>query len=291
MFPEFVLHQRGNAAIWVDRNVADQAFIDRLADVDEMIADAGCQIIKDQTKTKVGRLTVPISGKRRSLYVKRFNSFSIRHKLVSAFMQSGAVRSLRGAALLREAHIPTIVPVAAVENRRRGALSKSFFLSEEIAGAKTVDAYWREELAILTGGQAFTLRRQFLARLAALFHSMHDRGIYHNDLKDANILVIGRQAGKTPQLCLLDLEGVRHYARLSAGRKIKNLVQINRTLGRYLRQAEKLFFLKCYLGALFTDVSARRGLIRKVMKESRRVDEWRAKIASVRTREIMGGHG
>ena len=48
-------------------------------------------------------------------------------------------------------------------------------------------------------------------------------------------------------MVLLDLEGVRQYRALSESRRIKNLVQLNRTLGRYLRNVQKLWVLQAYL--------------------------------------------
>ena len=277
VFPEFVFQQRGDAAIWVDRACVDQGFIDRLTDADCLFAETNCQIIKDQRKIKVGRLTLPIAGQPRTIFVKRYNAFSLRYKLASPFTQSGAFRSLRGAAILRAAQIPTALPVAAVENRYGGALTKSFFLSEEIAGGETVDAYWRDRLLGVKGREGAVLRRSFLAELARLFKTLHTEYIYHNDLKDANILAAAERSETGLRLFLLDLDGVVSLARMSARRKVKNLVQINRSMGRYLRRSEKVFFLKSYLGSAFAQRSFRRRLMESVLGESRRVDSSRAR--------------
>jgi serine/threonine protein kinase len=277
VFADFVFRQRGDAAIWVDGACVDQAFIDRLTDADRLFAEHGCQIIKDQRKIKVGRLTLRVAGRPRTLFVKRYKAFSLRYKLASPFMQSGAFRSLRGAAILRAAHIPTALPVAAVENRRGGVLIKSFFLSEEISGGETVDAYWRGRLFGVKGHEGVALRRRFLAELAQLFEKLHSQQIYHNDLKDANIMAAADGSENGLRLFLLDLDGVAGLARLSARRRVKNLVQINRTLGSYLRRSEKVFFLKSYLGSAFAERSLRRRLMESVIRESRRVDLLKAR--------------
>jgi len=128
-----------------------------------------CQIIKDQEKIKVGRFTMDIAGAPHAIYIKRYNAFSLRHRLASPFIHSGAFRALRGAAILRAASIPIAVPVAAVENRVGGAITKSFFIAEEIANGKTIDAYWRDELETLIGGDGVARRRGFLKGLAQLF--------------------------------------------------------------------------------------------------------------------------
>jgi serine/threonine protein kinase len=261
----------GNASIWVDRQFADPVFIERLADADQWLRDPTCQIIKDQKKIKVGRLNVAVAGIVRSVYVKRYNAFSLRYKITSPFIRSGALRALRGAAILRQANIATAVPVAAVEHRFGGVLSKSFFISEEIARGKTIDAYWREHLRVLPGREGFKRRRNFLISLAWMFRTLHAQNIYHNDLKDANILAVAR-GFESESLALLDLEGIRECSLLSDKRRTKNLVQLHRTLGRNLRWTDKAVFLKSYLDVSFVDGRVKRRLVENVLRESRRVD-------------------
>ena len=254
----------------MNRDFAVPSFIERLSDVDQLLCEPNCRIIKDQRKIKVGRLTLKIAGARRAVYIKRYNAFALRYRIASPFMTSGAFRALQGAAILRDAKLSTAPPVAAVEHRAWRALTKSFFISEEITGGKTADAYWREILAVLPGRDGFARRRDYLAALAGLFQTLHARGIYHNDLKDANILAVAKQP--SVDFFLLDLEGVRRYPALSEKRRIKNLVQLHRTLGRYISRAGKLFFLRRYLGASFAEGAATRRLITIVLKESTRLD-------------------
>jgi len=208
--------------------------------------------------------------------VKRYNVFSLRHRLVSPFIMSGALRALHGATVLRRCNIPSAVPLAAVERRYWGVLAKSFFISEEITDGKTVDAYWRDDLQFLPGAAGVRQRRDFLVRLGQLFQMLHGHEIYHNDLKDANILAAPRQ--QATAFFLLDLEGVRQYVRLSKKRRLKNLVQLHRTLGRYLRGPDKLVVLKHYLGNSFAERSIRRQWIKNILRQSDRLN--RAKAAS-----------
>jgi Lipopolysaccharide kinase (Kdo/WaaP) family len=280
LLPDFTLQKRGSASMWVDRKFADPAFIDSLADADRWFDDPRCRIIKDEKKITVGRLTVKIGNEEHALYVKRFNAFSVRYRLVSLFAISRAFKSLRGAAILRDAKIPTVRPVAAVENRAWGTLSKSFFISEEIAEGQTTDAYWVRELRPLRGRAGTERRRGFLRGLAELFRSLHAQQIYHNDLKDANILAVTNGSDSPLRFFLLDLEGVKRYSRLSKKRRLKNLVQLHRTLGRYLRRHEKLFFLKTYLGSESRDHSSKRRLISKILRQTRRVEVIKARQAA-----------
>lgn len=276
MFAEFTREIRGNTSVWIERKLVGSTLVDRLADPDRLLSDRACEIIKDQKKITVGRVSLGGVFVPCTIYVKRYNVFSLRHRLVSPFIMSGALRALHGATVLRRCNIPSAVPLAAVERRYWGVLAKSFFISEEITGGKTVDAYWRDDLQFLPGAAGVRQRRDFLVRLGQLFQMLHGHEIYHNDLKDANILAAPRQ--QATAFFLLDLEGVRQYVRLSKKRRLKNLVQLHRTLGRYLRGPDKLVVLKHYLGNSFAERSIRRQWIKNILRQSDRLN--RAKAAS-----------
>lgn len=275
----YVFLRSGYSSLWLARRLAGRRDLGALADPDVLFGHPGCEVIKDQRKIKVARAPLEVGGKSAWIYVKRYNIFSWRHRLGSLFTRSGALRSLAGAETLKGAGFRTGEPVAAVEVRSAGMLTKSFYLSEEIAGAKTADAYWREELLPVRSAAGFHGRRNFLARLANLFRSLHNAGIYHNDLKDANILVLAGDGEE--RFYLLDLEGIRKGRCLSERRRIKNLVQLHRTLGAILTASERLFWLREYLGGPFSKRAARRRCLRKILlaagRKERRVAKKRAR--------------
>ena len=269
MLPDFVLLRRRATSVWIDERFNTPAIIELIWDPDRFFSDARCVVIKDQKKIKVGRVAVEVSGVLHRIFIKRYNAFSRRARLLSIFTQSGGFRSLQGAAILRNAGFPTAKPIAALESRCFGVVSKSFYLSEEIAGGKTADSYWREDLTIAQP-QRFRHRRRFISGLARTFQALHRQGIYHNDLKDANIIVVPEKNGE--MFYLLDLEGTRRYSDLILRRKVKNIVQLNETLGRFLRRSEKMYFLKVYLDSNFASKPVRRRWISAVLERSRQRD-------------------
>ena len=273
---EFNLKKLGGTKIWVSRRFEDPSFVEALAHTDRLFDLPGCQVVKDQRKIKVGRLQVAIAGAQRSVYIKRYNSFSFRFRLFSPFCRSGALRSLRGALILKRGRIATVEPIAAVESRSFRMLRHSFFISEEIAPGKTADTYWLETFLGNQERDAPQRRRAFLSRLGSLFRRLHAQRIYHNDLKDANILIANDGDAGSIECFLLDLEGVRQCAWLSERRRIKNLVQLYRTLGRHLSQSQQMFFLKCYLGAAFADTKRKRRLVQALLKSAKIIDAEKA---------------
>jgi len=272
VYPNFVLHRSGGCKIWLDPNCADPALVALLKNPDGLFDLPGCEVIKDQRKTKVARVVLDLGGAKRCIYVKRYNTFSLRHRLGSIFSLSGGIKSLRGAAILNRNGTATAKPIAAVEERIWGAVTRSFFLSEEIQGGVTVDSLWRETLSSQPTREGVRCRRAFLTTLGALFQALHSHGVYHNDLKDANILAAVSTGSQRIALYLLDLEGVRQYRALSENRRIKNWVQLNRTLGRYLRDVQKMSVLCAYLDRDSASPQLRRRIIEKVVRESNRLD-------------------
>ena len=270
-FPNFVCRNHGNSSVWVAQEFAGPADVALLADADRLFDGPGCEIIKDQRKIKVARVQIKLGGEARPLYLKRYNAFSWRVLFGSLFRDSGAVRALRGAAVLLEARIATAKPVAVVERHSWGMVTKSFFFTEAIERGKTVDAYWRDDLSGLEGQNGFRRRRGFLRALASLFKSLHGQEIYHGDLKDANILVVPSTDARADCFFLLDLEGIRKYRRLSDRRRIKGFVQLNRTFGRYLRRSDKMVFLKECLGPV-SDPRQKRRWATRILGRSSRVD-------------------
>jgi serine/threonine protein kinase len=270
MLPDFVLLRHRATSVWIDAKFNKPALMELIWDPDRFFSDKRCVVvIKDQRKIKVARVTVELSGVLYRIFIKRYNAFSWRARLLSIFTRSGAFQSLQGAGILQKAGFATAKPIAALESRRFGVVTKSFYLSEEIAGGKTADAYWREDLTT-TQSHRSRHRRRFISGLALTFQALHRQGVYHNDLKDANIMVV---AEKNAELFyLLDLEGTRRYADLNLRRKIKNIVQLNHTLGRHLRRTEKMHFLRVYLDSSFASKPIKRRWVTAVLEQSRRRD-------------------
>jgi hypothetical protein len=279
-FPDFVCRKLGDSLIWVAREYAAPADVALIADADRLFQGTGCEIIKDQRKIKVARIGINLGGQDRAIYLKRYNAFSWRILLGSLFRRSGAVKALRGAAVLSSARIGGAKPLAAVESRCWGMVTKSFFFTEEIAQGKTIDAYWRATLAPLEGRGGFSRRRSFLRALAWLFRSLHGQRVYHADLKDVNIIVVAGEPGQADCFFLLDLEGIRKYDRLRRRRRVKNLVQLNRTFGRYVRSTDKMYFLKEYLAGAFSEPREKRRWAIQILGRSSSLD--RRKFASGR---------
>lgn len=226
------------------------------------------KIVKWEKKIAIVRCTLEIDGVTTPVYFKQHRVLSSMQRLASLVYPSTAMRSLRGAMTLQEKGYITALPLAVMEYRRRGLLTKSIYISEELPGAQTIDSYWLDVLGNYHGKHRYRLKRQWLEQLARLFRALHRDGIYHNDLKSANILAQVSQSGGQPAFALIDLQGVRLCLFMSWRRRIKNLAQLNRTLGAHLSRAEKLAFLTEYAAGLSLGPRAKRKLVRQVILQT-----------------------
>jgi hypothetical protein len=263
--------EAGGMRAWLRRGVDLAALAQPDGDPDRLLASAGCRLVKDQRKVTVGE--VAASGDARlgetaatSIYVKRYNVFSWRVRLTSLVQHSPAFRAWEATMVLSAAGFRAPPPLAAVEYRRWwGSLEKSFFLTARVDGAVPADQYWWRLRRAPQGA-----RREFIAGLARLFACLHAAGVYHNDLKDANVLVRATSGGLA--YYLLDLERVRRCAVVSMRRRVKNIVQLHRTLGRLATVRENLYFLHVYLGDGQAARGVRRRWRRRVCAAARRKD-------------------
>ena len=204
------------------------------------------------------------------VYMKQHNALSLGHRLASLFLPSAAMRSLVGAITLMQAGYSTAKPLAALEYRNRGVLIKSLYFSEEVSGAKPVNIFWHEDLRRLHGADGYRKRRAFLRALAQFLSSLHRKHIYHNDLNASNILIRGQEAPVQGLFNVIDLQGLRKCFYVSKRRRIKNLAQLERTLGRLLSHTEKLFFLKAYVEFASVHRRKKRNLINTILQEAKR---------------------
>ena len=211
------------------------------ADLDALLESTGCTVVKDQKRIRVYR--VLLRGE--PLYIKRYNPYALSVPLEALFRGSKAFRSWKGAGILRDHGIDTAEAVAAVEERRFGITGKSYFITREIEGAEISVLFY--EKMFTEGREPLSERRRFIRALASLFRRLHREGIYHNDLKDYNILM--RIEGGEYRFFLLDLEGVYLFKTLPRRCRMENLVQIYRTLGRLWSAGDKAAFIREYTGA------------------------------------------
>lgn len=168
---------------------------------------AGAEVVKAGRSATVVRAMVLDHVGRREVYIKRYNMW----KLHQRFQRTRAMRAYwLGHAILNRG-LPTPVPLAAVNRRWVGPVTRrAYLITEAVPGGVALDDWLRDP------ARRPAERRAVAAALGRLMARMHRAGFSHPDLKLNNILVTLRETGPEgagPDLHVIDLDGARRYRR------------------------------------------------------------------------------
>lgn len=153
-------------------------------------------------------------------------------KLRSLISGSKARRSFYGALNLRQRQINTPEPVAYLENRTRFSSQTEYFLAVRVKDVQEIRFFFRNHLEEKIDS--------LLSQLASFVRQMHERGIWHRDLSDGNILV-KTLATSSFDFFLLDPNRVKIRRRIGRWLRLKNLVRLG------IPTSRQRFFLRAYL--------------------------------------------
>lgn len=224
---------------------------------------APARILKQDRRTTVTWVSLPTGA----VVIKHNRLHTWRHWGDALWHGSPARRSWHGARLLQAHGFPVPRPLAVFEKRVAGTVCESVYCCEGLLTQIPLHIYWREQRQQWPIQQ----RRSFLRALAEFLRAFHAAGLYAGDLRDENLLVEATGDSQW-RFYLVDLDRVIHYPRLNQRRRLKNLVQLERTLGRSASASERLFFLYQYLGTPLPPRSHRRRLLRRLLRLRDRKD-------------------
>jgi tRNA A-37 threonylcarbamoyl transferase component Bud32 len=232
--------------------------------VADLLNRAGFRELKRTSRSIAGFLE--INGRR--CFIKRVEEGTFAKGLIARIRGSRAVRILRGARMLRAAGFACPRPLLAVEERVFGAVRASWVASEALPDARVMSSF------MLGDGRNFH-RRQWLARLIAQeICRLHDAGLYTLDMQETNLML--EAAGNEVRIYFLDLEDFRVARPVSWERRFRNLIHLDRSIGRFASRSRRLRFFYSYLGGKPPRAQAR-SLVRRLLEEKQRLDRRKRK--------------
>jgi hypothetical protein len=245
----------------------------------ELTAGPYFSLLKDNGKTTAGLLNLP---GRSPVFLKRVAVASWTAGLLDRLRGSRAARSVKGAALLKEAGFARPEPLAALEVRTAGVVRASYLLSEALSGARVLSAF------SLAGGQRNLDRLKRISdTVAREVRRLHDSGLYTRDMQDTNLMLEEDEGAL--RIYFIDLEDFRRLPAVPWRLRRLNLVHLDRSVGRFVGRACKLRFLYGYLGGRPERPVARR-IIAGLLKLRDRLDRRgrRGQGLWARGRRILG---
>jgi tRNA A-37 threonylcarbamoyl transferase component Bud32 len=180
-----------------------------LQDPDRFL-ESQAQILKPGRTSTVGRND--------GVVLKRFNLRKFFSLVKDLGRSSRARRAYQQAYHLELLGIPTARSIATADRRVCGLLTRSYFLMQEIAGARDLGT-------ILRGGDP---PAGLIEQVAALVARLHEEGFSHRDLKETNLMLDDRDT-----LHVLDLDGLKFMERVPERRAALDLLRLARGTGAY----------------------------------------------------------
>jgi tRNA A-37 threonylcarbamoyl transferase component Bud32 len=221
------------------------------------LASGTARILKRASKSAVTLHALEGHGQ---VCVKGYRHVSLWYSLKNIFKKSRALKSWIAAHGLLVRGIDTPLPLAVLERTCGPLRRESFLITGLLPDARELNDYIR-------AADPGERKADFIASLAAMLRCVHDRGVYHADLKSNNILV--QEAGPGWRFSLIDLDRTYFTDGLSFLQRANNLAQINASVAACMTLRDRLKFFHFYAkGTVF--YGQRREYYRRILAISRR---------------------
>jgi len=208
-----------------------------LADPEALFVGADVEVIKDSPSSYVVRRRLKIGPHEIEVYVKRPRRKRAVRWLTDLFRHSRPLRAFRLGHALLARHIHTALPLAAMEKRRWRFLTDSILITEAVDSGLHLNKFLNRHLGEsragngLQGRQRKRLAQHVLWELGRLLRRLHQAGFAHRDLKATNLLVRWDDSpGRSPQIIMVDLDGLRQVRRVSCRQEFRGLMRLNVSL-------------------------------------------------------------
>lgn len=184
-------------------------------------------------------------------YIKEYR-YSLFNIIASLFRGHAVYRSGAGHAGKSDwlAHhgltvrgIATPEMVTLVEEKIGPFVTRAYLVTKEIKDASPSGQYGLNNL-----GTRATRRHKniYLKEFARAITHLHQRGIFHADLKANNILIKQEEEPEKWKFYFLDLDRVKFKSELNWKERIKNLAQLNAATPAIITRADRLRFFRHY---------------------------------------------
>ena len=179
-----------------------------------------------------------VNGEEGTICVKQFRHPRSAGRLKDLFRKSKGLKAWVAGNGLKVRDLPSLSVMACAEKKDAFGRKESYLLMEASEQGTEMDRF------LLRGFEGFRRRRLFIKAFARWISGLHQRDLYHRDMKTCNIVVSEEEGGW--KFRLLDLEDVRLDRKVGEKDLFDNLLQINTSVPRGITLTDRLRFYREY---------------------------------------------
>ena len=214
-------------------------------------------VLKSTKKTSLSIVDTP-DGK---VCVKHYRNLNMLDRIKGGLGVSRARRAwiIGNGLVVRK--VPTSAPLALIEGT-----DEAFLMSQPLLDLPRMDHYILENFKEQANGPARRKKENFIRSFARAMRSLHDKRVYHGDLKACNILIKELSQGEC-EFYFIDYDKVVFDQEVSTRRRIKNLAQLHTSIPWCITWADRMRFYKAYTRNS-DNIRSKTDFLSQVMKES-----------------------
>lgn len=192
--------------------------------------------------------------------IKQFNYPRGWEQVKENFRLSKGLKAWIGGNGLRVRQMPSVRPLSLLLRRSWLRVKESFLVMEALGTGQEMDRF------ILDGFKDMTEKRRFIRACARWLIDVHQRGVFHRDMKTCNIWI--SKAGETWNFRFLDWEDIRLDRNVGEMDLFRNLLQLNTSTPKTLTTADRFRFFNEYL-ELNPIIHDRKVFLNRLIRESK----------------------
>jgi len=202
-------------------------------------------VVKETPKEVVSFTTRSNRGEDRKVLIKEARFTGFWNRLRYCFFKTRAKRYWIAARGLKVRGVATPDAIACIVNRSFGLPRQTILLMEFVDHAYELNDYVLKRFGTTVSPQDAHVKNRFIQACALRLRALHEKGIYHADLKSNNILV-KENPSDAWEFYFIDLDSVSFCRKLSFKKRSNNLAQINASIADCMTVSDRLLFFKTY---------------------------------------------
>jgi tRNA A-37 threonylcarbamoyl transferase component Bud32 len=202
-------------------------------------------VLKETPKEVVSLTTVNHRGEQLKVMIKEARFLRLLNRLRYSIFKTRAKRYWIAARGLKVRGVTTPEAIACIEKRSFGLPRQTILLMEFVDQAYELNDYVLKRFSKTLSPQEVHMKDRFITECALRLRALHEKGIYHADLKSNNILV-KEQSVDSWEFYFIDLDSVAFCRKLSFKERANNLAQINASVADCITLSDRLHFFKSY---------------------------------------------